>query len=272
MPPIKNKRRLLPSGGRRREAPPKPRPRKRNARVTAGPDLLTETLPLLVGAVGGSILAYQVAKRVQPKTLPDGRTSGVASGTVAGVGAFVTGGLTQVFKPDSPAKRFAYNALLGASLGQTALTAVAFQQQPQQQPKQLQAPAPQPKPQPLPPARQAKYVTRDELQDAVRQEVIDNQGQLVGALKDMRNAIASLAPGASTPPPGSDDPDRRDAAGDDERDAAGDDKRDAAGGDERDAAGDDWRDASGDDWRDAAGDDWRDASGDDWRDADEDAG
>jgi hypothetical protein len=261
-------------------------------RSVAQSDFFTEDLPLLGGAVLGGLVSLKLAQR-SPKTNPAWFSGGTAAAAE---------GLARTVNPDRQSdtgKRMLRNLLKGAATGSAALTGVGLLQQSQQ--KQLPAHGQTTQPPAQPPVqngqaqhRQAEYVTKDDLQNAVKQELLQHQEAMLDAMKQMRNAIASLSSAPAAPEYW----ERRDAeevmrdAGEEWREAEPGEWREASGeewrdaGEEyrdadeyrdageyvapvvvlRDGAGDEYRDA-GEEWRDAEPGEWREATGDEWRDA-----
>jgi hypothetical protein len=196
--PTTNPRRMLSSG--RRAGPPAPAKRRkpRNAGFGSGKignAIMTSTLPSVGGGVGVGLLALQLAKRAN-------MSPAAVAGITAAVGAAGT-----ILAPKGAAQNF-FSSIAGLGAG---LTAIDLSQKPgaqQQQQKQI--------PQQHGPEvahRQATgdYVTRDDLNDALRRAMIEHNEQIAQHIEGaVRNAMG-IRVDAPPPPPAYDYEERRDA-------------------------------------------------------------
>lgn len=154
--------------------PPPRRRRRRNAggsisktASSAGSKFVTTTIPAVGLGAGIGVAAIEIAKRYN-----------VAPGKVGAVAGLV-GGIGTLVAPKDSAWSSAAVAMAGVGIG----LAVAERMQ---HPPQTLAPAP----------RQAGgYVTREDLNEALRRAMIEHQADTLGAIREeMRNAAVAYAP------------------------------------------------------------------------------
>lgn len=158
-----------------------PKKRRRNASIkSAGANFLTSTLPAIGGGAASALAALWLAKRAN-----------ISPAVIAG-GAAAAGALAGVMTPKGGALNSVANGVAGLGMGLTLLDLA--QQKPTTKPATPQ------------PGRQAGHpVTREELDDAVKQQLLAHHEQLVEQLREeQRNAVfvpPPMSPGGIGPRP-----------------------------------------------------------------------